>query len=196
MINASPGTTLLADLISRYEGGDSLSNLAEYIEASQVYQAALVADKTIGYRLSPRTYSGYFHFYFLDVTPSFWPKSIVSFDQRPKQAYYAMAQVNQPVVALPQLLGKKPDAMTLWVCNDLPESLAACTVTWHIAAGNRSIKGSQALDVPAINAVSGNTINLKPITSTAPAFDLTLTLKDRQDQVISVYRRRVPCVLD
>ena len=31
-----------------------------------------------------------------------------------------MAQINQPVVALPQLSGRRPDAVTLWIANDLP----------------------------------------------------------------------------
>jgi len=184
------------DAVQCYGLGRKPTNLGEYIEASQVYQAALVADKTIGFRLSPRAYSGYFHFHFLDVTPSFWPKSIVSCDQRPKQAYYAIAQVNQPVVALPQFTGKKPDAMTIWVCNDLPESITGCTVTWQVAAGDRKTEGSQQLAVPAIDAVQGETVDLEPATSAASVFDLTLTLRNAQDKVISVYRRSVRRVPD
>ena len=72
--------------------GRNPTNLREYIEASQNYQEAVLADKVIGMRLSPRSIAGYFHFHFLDVVPVFWPKSIVSHDHRPKKAYYQLAQ--------------------------------------------------------------------------------------------------------
>ena len=36
----------------------------------------------------------------VDVLPANWPKSIVSHDHRPKKAYYQLAQINQPLVAL------------------------------------------------------------------------------------------------
>ena len=101
--------------------GRNPRNLAEYIEASQNYQEALLADKTIGMRLSPRAVAGYFQFHFIDAVPVFWPKSSISHDHRPKRAYYQMAQINQPVVALPQLSGRRPDAVTLWIANDLAD---------------------------------------------------------------------------
>ncbi len=72
--------------------GRNPTNLREYIEASQDYQEALLADKVIGMRLSPWAIAGYFHFHFIDVVPAFWPKSIVSFDHRPKKAYFQLAQ--------------------------------------------------------------------------------------------------------
>ena len=65
--------------------GRNPTNLGQYIEASQNYQEAVLADKVIGMRLSPRAIAGYFHFHLIDVVPVFWPKSIVSFDHRPKK---------------------------------------------------------------------------------------------------------------
>ncbi len=119
--------------------GRDPKTLAEYIEASQNYQETVLADKVIGMRLSPRAVAGYFQFHFLDVVPVFWPKSIVSHDHRPKKAYYQLAQINQPVVPLPQLSGPKPDAMTLWIANDLAEPLNRCTLDWTVAVGGESV---------------------------------------------------------
>lgn len=179
----------------RYGLGRKPTNLGEYIEASQGYQAALVADKTIGFRLSPRVYSGYFHFHFLDVTPSFWPKSIVSYGQQPKAAYYSMAQINQPIVALPQLIGEKPDAMTVWVANDTGETLAGARVLWSVSrSGKVLLEGVEQLDVPAINAMRGSTIDLKPITWKHPDCELRLDLIDASGKTISIYRRHLKCV--
>ncbi|MEI6645462.1 MAG: sugar-binding domain-containing protein [bacterium] len=176
--------------------GRDPQNLGEYIEASQNYQASLMADRTIGMRLSPDAVGGYFQFHFIDVVPAHWPKSIVSHDQRPKQAYYAMAQVNQPVVALPQLTGAKPDAMKLWVANDLSESFPGAAIHWTVShAGKVLLSGEQKRDVPAVGvAVGGEEIDLLPVTRQVPSFDLELTLKDSGGKELSRYRRTVRVV--
>ena len=177
--------------------GRNPTNLGQYIEASQNYQEAVLADKVIGMRLSPRAIAGYFHFHFLDVVPVFWPKSIVSYDHRPKKAYFQLAQLNQPVVALPQLSGVKPDAMTLWVANDLAEPLGRCTLDLH---GRRRWENPAAptvtLDVPRLDAVRGPQIDLRPMTAKAAAFDLSLVLTDSAAGPISRYQRQVRCVPD
>lgn len=176
--------------------GRDPQNLAEYIEASQNYQEGLLADKTIGMRLSPRAVGGYFQFHFLDVVPVFWPKSIVSHDQRPKKAYFQMAQINQPLVALPQLTGAKPDAMKLWVANDLTESFPGATIHWTVShAGKVLLSGQQDIDVPAVGvAVGGEDIDLLPVTQQVPSFDLALTLRDSGGNELSRYRRTVGVV--
>jgi beta-mannosidase len=177
--------------------GRNPTNLGQYIEASQNYQEALLADKVIGMRLSPRAIAGYFHFHFIDVVPVFWPKSIVSFDHRPKKAYFQLAQLNQLVVALPQLSGAKPDAMTLWVANDLAEPLGRCTLDCTVAVGGKPVlHQTVTLDVPRLDAVRGPRIDLRPVTAKAAAFDLSLVLTDSAGRAISRYQRQVRCVPD
>jgi beta-mannosidase len=175
--------------------GRDPKNLAEYIEASQNYQEATVADQTIGMRLSPQAISGYFHFHFLDVVPAFWPKSIVSHDHKPKKAYYQIAQINQPVVPLPQLAGTHPDAMTLWVANDLPEAFPQASLRWTVRHdGQTLIEGRQTIDVPAVNAVAGNTVDLSAISAKYPSFDLELSVSNSAGKHLSSYRRTVRVV--
>lgn len=175
--------------------GRDPGNLAEYIEASQNYQAAVLADKTIGMRLSPRAVAGYFQFHFLDVIPVFWPKAIVSHDQRPKKAFYQMAQINQPLVALPQLSGARPDALKLWIANDFTESFPRATLRWTIRRDGRSLlAGQQQLDVPPLGVVAGETIDLLPVTTKVPAFDLELTVSAANGELLSRYQRTVRVV--
>lgn len=175
--------------------GRDPQNLAEYIEASQNYQEAVLADKTIGMRLSPRTIAGYFHFHFMDVVPVFWPKSIVSHDHRPKKAYYQMAQINQPVVALPQLAGSRPDTMTIWVANDLVEAFPQATVRWTLSGGGQTLlAGQQQLDVPALGAVAGEKLDLLPVVAKHPVFEVTLTITDDKGRLLSRYSRTVRAV--
>jgi hypothetical protein len=127
----------------------------------------------------------------------FWPKSIVSFDHRPKKAYFQLAQLNQLVVALPQLSGAKPDAMTLWVANDLAEPLGRCTLDCTVAVGGKPVlHQTVTLDVPRLDAVRGPRIDLRPVTAKAAAFDLSLVLTDSAGRAISRYQRQVRCVPD
>jgi hypothetical protein len=175
--------------------GRNPTNLAEYIEASQNYQESLLADKTIGMRLSPRAISGYFHFHFMDVIPVFWPKSIVSHDHTPKKAYYQLAQINQPIVALPQLSGVRPDAMSLWIANDLPDPFPGATLRWTVSRDKKTLlEGAQKLDVPALDAVAGERVDLLPVTTNHPSFDLMLTVSDAAGRPLSRYQRSVRVV--
>ncbi|NOX56256.1 MAG: hypothetical protein GXP27_17790, partial [Planctomycetes bacterium] len=175
--------------------GRDPKNLAEYIEASQNYQEALLADRVIQMRLLPRKIAGYFHFHFMDVVPVFWPKSIVSHDHRPKKAYYQLAQINQPVVALPRFSGQRPDAMTLWVANDLTEAFSEATVRWTVASGMETLlRGERRLEVPALGVTEVRIIDLTPVTEKHAEFQLSLTLLDRAGRTISRYQRHVRCV--
>ena len=182
------------DMRQVYGLGRKPGNLGEYIEASQKWQESAVADQAIGFRLSPRAISGYFQFHFIDAVPAFWPKSIVSHDHKPKKTFYQMAQINQPVVALPQLTGKKPDAMIPWVANDLPQALGDCTVEWCVRAGQQVLKGQQRFQVPALDAVPGEPIDLKPVTDAAEVFELELVLMNPDGETISRYVREVRSV--
>jgi hypothetical protein len=175
--------------------GSRPANLGQYIEASQNYQEALLADKTIGMRLSPQAVGGYFQFHFIDVVPVFWPKSIVSHDHHPKKAYFQMAQINQPVVPLAQLSGMRPDAMTLWVANDLAEDFPKSTLQWSVQSGGKTLlSGEETLDVPAVGAVAGNTIDLTPVTTKSPSFSVFLAVADAQGHLLSRYQRTVRVV--
>ena len=175
--------------------GRKPGNLLEYIEASQNYQEAVMADKVIAMRLSPMAVAGYFPFHFIDVVPVFWPKSLVSHDHRPKKAYYQLAQINQPLVPLAQLSGKRPDAMTLWVANDLTEAFARATLSWTVSREGRTLlEGRQTLDVPALGAVAVQRIDLLPVVSKHPNFELSLNLEDRDGRPLSRYHRTVRVV--
>lgn len=175
--------------------GRNPTNLIEYIEASQNYQEALLSDNIIKMRLLPHGVAGYFHFHFMDIVPVFWPKSIVSHDHRPKKAYYQIAQINQPVVVLPLLSGNRPDAMTLWACNDLDIPFNDSTVSWTVSCnGKVLIEGKQKIDLPAANAVEVETVDLKPVTWKNLVCDLLFTLSNADGKVISEYRRELRCV--
>jgi hypothetical protein len=175
--------------------GRKPTRLAEYIEASQNYQEALLADRIIQMRLLPRGVAGYFHFHFMDVVPVFWPKSIVSHDHRPKKAYYQIAQINQPVVVLPRLAGHRPDAMTLWACNDLDRAFQQATVTWTVSRdGKMFLEGRKRVNISPTTATEVEAVDLKPATWKYPDCDLEITLADADGKVISRYRRQLRCV--
>jgi hypothetical protein len=85
--------------------------------------------------------------------------------------------------------------MTLWVANDLAEPLGRCTLDWTISVGGKSVLHDVAtLDVLALNATKGPTVDLHPLK--AVRFDLMLVLADNTGKVISRYQKEVRCVPD
>ena len=167
------------------------TNLGQYIEASQNYQADLLAEYTKGLRLSPRAIGGYFQFHFIDVMPANWPKSIVSHDLRPKKAYYEMAQVNQPLVPLFQLLDQGK-AMELWVANDLPERFDHCRLQWSVKLGKPLLHGEKAVDVPAADAVMVEKIDISSVPANLDNIvTIELVLNDASGKTLSRYQREI-----
>ena len=167
------------------------TNLGQYIEASQNYQADLLSETTKGLRLSPRAIGGYFQYRFIDVVPANWPKAIVSHDLRPKKAYYEMAQVNQPLVPLFQLLdhGK---AMELWVANDLAQRFDRCCLRWGVKLGKPLLHGEKAVDVPAADAVMVEKINISSVPANVDnIIAIHLVLNDASGKTLSHYQREV-----
>ncbi len=154
--------------------GQRPTNLGQYIEASQNYQADVLAELTTGFRLSPQYIGGYFQFHFIDALPAHWPKSIVSHDFRPKKGYFEMAQVNQPVVPLFQIIGQGK-AMEIWLANDLPDVLAGCRITWTIKAeGKTLVQGEKLVDAPPLDAALIETINLGAAVQDVPVVTISL----------------------
>jgi beta-mannosidase len=175
--------------------GKKPSYLDEYIEASQNYQEALLADCIIQMRLMPQNVAGYFHFHFMDVIPVFWPKSIVSHDHRPKKAYYQIAQINQPIVVLPKFSGKRPEEMKLWVCNDLTSGLDNALVEWTVKRDEEVlIYGEQKVNVAPVGITAVTNVDLKPVTWKHPDCHLQFVLKNSEGKVVSQYRRHLRCV--
>ena len=166
-------------------------NLGQYIEASQSYQADVLAELATGFRLSPRYIGGYFQFHFIDALPAHWPKSVVSHDFRPKKGYFEMAQVNQPVAPLFQIVGQGK-ALEIWLANDLPNALADCRMTWTIKAeGKTLVQGEKRADAPPLDAALIETINLSDTVQDVPVVTISLALADAKSKLLSRYQREV-----
>ncbi|HBO44168.1 MAG TPA: hypothetical protein DD670_09595 [Planctomycetaceae bacterium] len=171
--------------------GRRASTLADYIEGSQTYQADVCAEVTKMWRLSARRMAGYFHFHYIDVLAASWPKSIVSHDLCPKQAYYAMAQVNQPLVPL-FALADDGNAMDLWVVNDLPEAMNGATIEWKVAGpGSIHASGSVPVNVPPHDAVRAASVGLSSVPETADVVHITLGLRNAEGKMLAQYEQEV-----
>jgi hypothetical protein len=170
--------------------GKPPTNLAEYITASQTYQADTLAEATKGFRLSKQAMAGYFQFHFVDATAAHWPKAIVSHDLRPKLAYYEMAQVNQPVVPLYRLV-ERGAAIELWVANDLAVPLPGCKVKWTVHAGDHRLHGEAAGAVRADDAVCLGRVDLTQLPAGSDVINIALTLNDSKGRKVSEYQREI-----
>ena len=170
--------------------GRKPANLEQYIEASQNYQADVLAEATKGIRLSKRGVAGYFQFHFLDGTAAQWPKSIVSHDFLPKRGYYEMAQVNQPLTPLYRLIDQGR-TLEIWVANDLPLGLPGCKVRWAISAAQRRIEGEAPADVPGSEAVLCGKVDLSVLPAEEEVLQVALALDDPRGRRLSAYEREV-----
>ncbi|MBN2023574.1 MAG: hypothetical protein JW809_12385 [Pirellulales bacterium] len=167
------------------------ANLGQYIEASQTYQADACTEVTKAWRLSPRRIAGYFHFHFIDVLPASWPKSIVSHDCCPKKAYFAMAQVNQPLVPLLEITNQGK-AMELWLANDLPRPVENAQLHWEIRdAGKPLAGGAVPAVVPASDARRVAEVDISAVPDAAEVVTVKLLLVDSKDEVLAQYEQEL-----
>jgi Glycosyl hydrolase 2 galactose-binding domain-like/Glycosyl hydrolases family 2/Glycosyl hydrolases family 2, TIM barrel domain len=171
--------------------GKTPRNLGEYIEASQNYQALLLAERTTTFRISPEKLSGYIMFYFAEPLPSFWPKAIVSSNLCPKKAYYEMAKVNRPLVPLFQIQ-KGGRIIEMWVANDLAGEFRNCKISWIIKShGKELLAGSKTVDVPASNAILAEKVDLTAVPEEAKIVKISLRLTDSSGRELSSYEREL-----
>jgi len=171
--------------------GKAPRNLGEYIEASQNYQAMLLAERTTTFRISPDKLSGYIMFYFAEPLPSFWPKAIVSSNLCPKKAYYEMAKVNRPLVPLFQIQ-KGGHIIEMWVANDLAREFRNCKISWTMkSSGKELLVGGKIVDVPASNAILVEKVDLATVPEETKMVKISLRLTDSAGMELSSYEREL-----
>jgi len=180
-----------ADLRQRFGfRGKTPRNLGEYIEASQNYQADVLAESSKGFRLSPKSLEGYYQFHFVDLSPMNWPKSVLSYDLKPKKGYFEMAQVNQPVVPLYRVV-EQGNALEFWVANDLNMAFPGARIEWSVKLGEKTLHGQLTGNVPALDAVCLGKTSLAELPEGPQVLDINLSLRDKSGRLISEFRREV-----
>jgi len=161
--------------------------LEEHIQASQTVQADILMEVTKGWRLSKRV-GGYFQFHFVDVNAATWPKSIVSHDLRPKKGYFAMAQMNQPTIAVPRLR-QNAEVMELWVDNDADVPYVNAVLRWSVTyEGEVVLKGKETVDVPTWNPHKVKDVDLSSLAK-APVVSISLELMDGKGNGLCTYEQ-------
>ena len=174
------------------ENGKYPKDLQKNIQASQNYQAYILAETTKGYRASPKHVAGYCQFHFIDVSAANWPKSIVSHDLTPKEGYYAMNQVNQPLVALP-VLSELKDEIDIFVANDLNKEMKSARIEWKIYIEDEVVEaGFKVASIPAgsVLKVTGLPIG-KSVPKETRTIRIGILIYDSKKQLISKYNRPV-----
>ncbi len=166
-------------------------NLGEYIEASQNYQAVLLAERTTVFRISPGKLSGYNMFYFAEPLPSFWPKAIVSSNLCPKKAYYEMAKLNRPLVPLFQVQ-KEGKSMEVWVANDFAREFKNCKVSWKMETGGKELlAGGKSVNIPSSTAFLVEEVDLAAVPEETKMVKISLRLIDSAGIELSSYEREL-----
>ena len=103
---------------------DHQSTVAEWVEASQAYQALAVRMMTEAFRRDPRMVAFAVHL-FIDAFPAGWMKSIMDCERNPKQAFWAYRDVLEPILISLRtdkfnLVGGSEAEVEVFICNDTP----------------------------------------------------------------------------
>lgn len=172
--------------------GKTPKTFQENIVASQNYQAYILDETTKGYRISPNHVSGYFQFHFIDVIAANWPKSIVSHDLKPKTGYFAMAQANQPVVALP-IMSELKDEIDIFVANDLNQEFLNANIKWKIFINDKAvISDSTSTEIKACTAKKVASISSgKSIPKETSIINIRISVYDEIGNFVSKYERPI-----
>jgi hypothetical protein len=164
-------------------------NLGEYIMASQTFQTDQLTELTRSWRLSPRRVNGYFQFHFFDVLPANWPKSILSHDFAPKPAFFAMAQLNQPLVPVCEI-DTSGQTANLWVANDLPQYFREHRLVWKfLVDGNTKVSGNKIINVAASDATFATSVDLRLIPAGTDLVQAKLELHSPRGKVLARYQQ-------
>ena len=172
--------------------GKKPGSLIEHIEASQTYQADLLTEITKGLRISRRI-CGYFQYHYVDVLAATWPKSIVSHDRKPKKGYYAMAQINQPLVPLPRIRRMEQGmTMELWIANDTNTKHDNVRLTWSISHNGKIIlQGEETTNIKNRRPKEIGQVDLSTVPLEAEVVTIDMKLIDSRGDKLSSFNQEV-----
>lgn len=127
--------------------------MAEWTEASQIYQAQAMRLMTRAYRRNPRMVSFAYHL-FIDAYPDGWMKAMVDVERTPKKAFWEFRSACAPVMMdlrcdRFKLFSGETLPVEAWICNDPDEVLENAKMHYQVILGDKMIlAGSKDLSVP------------------------------------------------
>ena len=138
---------------------DDQETMAEWISASQAYQAWGISAMTRAYRRqTDRIVSSAVHL-LIDAWPDGWQKALVDVDRRPKPAYFEFREALTPLMAdirsdrFHYFAGEKLQ-VEFWVCNDRRQGdRTSGQLVWEVLqGGNRIFAQTAPASVPSFGA--------------------------------------------
>ncbi len=128
--------------------------LAEWSEASQLYQAQVMRLMTRAYRRNPRMVSFAYHL-FIDAYPDGWMKAMVDVDRTPKKAFWEYRKACAPVLVdlrydRFKVFAKEKVDVEVWLCNDPDEILENARLHYQVYLKDELLlAGEKEVHVPA-----------------------------------------------
>jgi len=176
-----------------YQFYDTPKTMAEWVEASQTYQAEVMNFTTRAYRRNRRMISYAYHL-FIDAYPDGWMKAMVDVDRTPKKAFWEYRES-----AAPLMTDLRTDRFRVWegenieiealVCNDYDELFAGRDLCYKVYFGDKLTQsGKMKIDIEASDVTFAGFIPVKvPETDVRTALRIQLALLDDNKEVISNY---------
>ncbi len=133
---------------------DTPKTIAQWVEASQTYQALAMNFMVRAYRRDPKMVSYAYHL-FVDAYPNGWMKAMVDFEGTPKKAFWEYREASAPV-----MVDLRTDRFKVWeketinietrICNDLDEEITDAKLHYQVYLGDNLLLASKkAVVIPA-----------------------------------------------
>lgn len=140
---------------------DRPDSLEEWVELSWRHQAWATSLMTEAFRRDNRMVSFAIHL-FIDAFPSGWMKTIMDFERRPKQAFFAYREALTPLMAnwrTDRRAYYAGETMRLeaWICNDRPEAPKGTELRYLLEMDGKTVlAGKTPADIkPSLSVYQG-----------------------------------------
>lgn len=180
-----------------YQFYETPETMAEWVEASQDYQAEVMNFTTRAYRRNRRMISYAYHL-FVDAYPNGWMKAMVDYERTPKKAFWEFRESAAPV-----MVDLRTDRFRVWsednielearVCNDLDEVLKNVNLCYQVYMNDKLIQAAKkTVDISASDVTFAGFIQINvPKTCEKSELKVQLALIDEAGNNISNYENKL-----
>lgn len=180
-----------------YQFYETPKTMADWVKASQDYQAEVMNFTTRAYRRNRKMISYAYHL-FVDAYPNGWMKAMVDYERTPKKAFWEFRESAAPI-----MVDLRTDRFKVWsgdnvklearVCNDIDEEIKNSNLCYQVYMGDKLIQAAKkTLDVAASDVTFAGYISIDvPKTEERKELKVQLALIDENGNNVSNYEYKL-----
>lgn len=167
--------------------------IAQWVEASQIYQATAMNFMVRAYRRNPKMVTYAYHL-FVDAYPDGWLKAMVDFEGTPKKAFWEYREASAPI-----MVDLRIDRFKVWeketinvetrVCNDLDEDITDAKLHYQVYLDDELLLAAKkSVLIPAFDCAFQGYLPIElPAVAERKALKIQAALIRDNGEIISEY---------